>query len=435
MEKFREQLQMNDIAIRVDHLGKEYRLGERLPYRTLRDDISHLFRSSNPQSAIRNSQSEGILWALKDVSFEVKRGEVIGIIGRNGAGKSTLLKILSRITEPTEGYAEINGRVGSLLEVGTGFHNELTGRENIYFNGAILGMKKKEIDHKFDEIVAFAEMEKFLDTPVKHYSSGMYVRLGFAVAAYLEQEILMVDEVLAVGDAIFQKKCLGKMNDLAKEGRTVVFVTHNMTAISNLCTQGLLLTQGSLNYSGTATDAVRYYLSQNGQSPNVEQLEWKPASRTYPLEHIVKIEKFYVINEDREVATAKLFNHAKYEIVVDAELKQSDERLIFMIAFFATDGTLLFVTDIHDTGKVEFAKLGPGRIRLSVPVPSEWFGNSSYEIELLCVVHSVGWILPLMNESRLRFEFFRDSDQNPYSHENRLGALSPTLKWSIARRA
>ncbi|NOZ64339.1 MAG: ABC transporter ATP-binding protein, partial [Caldiserica bacterium] len=220
-----------DTVIRVEGLGKKYRLGSptKYKYKALRDVIGGVLSAPFKIRRSRSGESEKeLIWALKDVSFEVKRGEVVGIIGRNGAGKTTLLKILSRITPPTEGYAEIRGRIGSLLEVGTGFHPELTGRENIYLSGAILGMKKKEIDRKFDEIVAFSELEKFLDTPVKFYSSGMFVRLAFSVAAHLEPEILLVDEVLAVGDASFQKKCLGKMGNVAKEGRTVLFVSHNM---------------------------------------------------------------------------------------------------------------------------------------------------------------------------------------------------------------
>ncbi len=243
---------MTDIAIRVEGLSKRYRIGELQRYKTLRDTLTDAlyapFRRLKKISELTfhdsktgNPQSDSFIWALKDVCFEVTRGEVVGIIGRNGAGKSTLLKILSRITEPTDGYAEIHGRVGSLLEVGTGFHPELTGRENIYLNGSIMGMKKAEIDRKFDEIVSFAEVEKFIDTPVKLYSSGMVVRLAFAVAAHLEPEILLVDEVLAVGDAAFQKKCLGKMGEVAKEGRTVLFVSHNFAAIRNLCPKCILL--------------------------------------------------------------------------------------------------------------------------------------------------------------------------------------------------
>jgi lipopolysaccharide transport system ATP-binding protein len=221
---------------------------------------------SNPKSKIQNPKSDD-LWALRDVSFEVKRGEVVGIIGRNGAGKSTLLKILSRITEPTSGRAEIHGRVGSLLEVGTGFHPELTGRENIYLNGAILGMRRNEIDRQFDEIVAFAEIERFLDTPVKRYSSGMYVRLAFAVAAHLESEILLVDEVLAVGDAAFQKKCLGKMTEVANEGRTILFVSHNMGAVSSLCGRTVFLGRGNVRMIGPTSAVVTAYMSDLYDNP------------------------------------------------------------------------------------------------------------------------------------------------------------------------
>jgi lipopolysaccharide transport system ATP-binding protein len=256
--------------ITVENLGKTYKLGlKEEKYPTFREALAGAVRA--PIRRLRHmgssSSHDETFWALKDVSFEVQRGEVVGIIGRNGAGKSTLLKILSRITEPTTGRAVLRGRVASLLEVGTGFHPELTGRENIYLNGSILGMKKVEIDRRFDEIVSFAEVEKFLDTPVKHYSSGMYVRLAFAVAAHLEPEILIVDEVLAVGDAQFQKKCLGKMHDVAEhDGRTVLFVSHNMGAVRVLCGKGLVLSDGTLDMCGTASDAVASYISSYSPS-------------------------------------------------------------------------------------------------------------------------------------------------------------------------
>src|SRR6267142_675635 len=275
---------MSEIAITVEGLGKRYRIGaNQQAYKTLKEKLTQTatapFRAAqhlltrngngNSQSAIRNSKS-GAFWALKDVSFEVKRGDVLGIIGRNGAGKSTLLKILSRITEPTEGYADIHGRVASLLEVGTGFQPELTGRENILLNGSILGMKHAEIRRRFDEIVAFAEVEQFIDTPVKHYSSGMYVRLAFAVAAHLDPEILLVDEVLAVGDAEFQKKCLGKMDDVvSKEGRTIMFVSHNIDAICHLCSRCILLRHGEIELSGNTAEVVAAYLGAGQQQPPV----------------------------------------------------------------------------------------------------------------------------------------------------------------------
>ena len=258
---------MGNTAIRVENLGKMYRIGgAQEPYGTFRDAITRV--TTSPFRKVRDllrGQAYGAagmteeIWALKDVSFEVKHGEIVGIIGRNGAGKSTLLKILSRITEPTTGYADVYGRVGALLEVGTGFHPELTGRENVYLNGAILGMSRRDIERKFDEIVDFAGIEKFIDTPVKYYSSGMGLRLGFAVAAHLEPEILVVDEVLAVGDAQFQKKCLGKMSDVAGEGRTVLFVSHNMGAVENLCKRGIVLSQGEVLFEGTQTGAIGYY--------------------------------------------------------------------------------------------------------------------------------------------------------------------------------
>jgi lipopolysaccharide transport system ATP-binding protein len=260
---------MSDVVISVENLGKKYRIkhqAEGQRYTALRDvltsKVKGLFR--NRKSEIGNRKSVEDFWALKDVSFEVKRGEVVGIIGRNGAGKSTLLKILSRITEPSTGRVHLKGRVASLLEVGTGFHPELTGRENVFLNGAILGMSRVEIRKKFDEIVAFAEVEKFLDTPVKRYSSGMYVRLAFAVAAHLEPEILIVDEVLAVGDAEFQKKCLGKMQDVAGHGRTILFVSHNMTVITRLCGRCVLLDEGLIESQGDTPSVVASYLRSGG---------------------------------------------------------------------------------------------------------------------------------------------------------------------------
>jgi ABC-type polysaccharide/polyol phosphate transport system ATPase subunit len=258
---------MSDVAIRVESLGKQYRVGTRERYKTLRDTMTDALAAPfrRARSLIRRSGNEVIgqpddrIWALQDVSFEVPRGSVLGVIGRNGAGKSTLLKILSRITEPTEGQVEIDGRVGSLLEVGTGFHSELTGRENVFLNGAILGMRKAEILRKFDEIVAFAEVERFIDTPVKRYSSGMYMRLAFAVAAHLEPDILIVDEVLAVGDIQFQKKCLGKMSDAARGGRTVLVVSHQMNQIRRLCTTCVWLDNGRVRHVGSANDAISEY--------------------------------------------------------------------------------------------------------------------------------------------------------------------------------
>jgi lipopolysaccharide transport system ATP-binding protein len=312
---------MSSVAIQVEGLSKLYHIGaieER--HDTLRDHLAQRFKSLLHRngrglalSAQRSAPSENTIWALKDVSFTINRGEVVGIIGRNGAGKSTLLKILSRITEPTIGFAEIHGRVGSLLEVGTGFHGELTGRENLYLNGAILGMRKTEIDRKFDEIVAFAEVEKFIDTPVKRYSSGMYLRLAFAVAAHLEPEILVVDEVLAVGDIAFQKKCLGKMEGMGRQGRTILFVSHNMGAIEHLCDRGMVLQDGKVAFSGQARDCVDFYVhttsakvsGQNGCSPHI--IDLGSISRQSPVCHaLLKRLELYIDQDKPFGGTVKL---------------------------------------------------------------------------------------------------------------------------------
>jgi lipopolysaccharide transport system ATP-binding protein len=272
---------MGEVAIRVEKLSKQYHIGgPQKTYSRLGDQIIDVLSSPFKRAGkLLSGQASGAaeldetIWALKDVSFEVEHGEVVGIVGRNGAGKSTLLKILSRITEPTEGYADLFGRVGSLLEVGTGFHPELTGRENVYMNGAILGMRKAEISNKFDEIVAFSEIEKFIDTPVKHYSSGMYVRLAFSVAAHLEPEILLVDEVLAVGDVSFQRKCLGKMDEVSQQGRTVLFVSHNMGLIQTLCQRGIYLESGAIARTGSIAETVEAYLLslEQANSQNVAE--------------------------------------------------------------------------------------------------------------------------------------------------------------------
>ena len=251
---------MSEIAIRCENISKRYRLGSQEKYKALRDVIANAMAAPFRRKA--SAIEDAHIWALDEVSFEIKCGQVVGVIGHNGGGKSTLLKILSRITKPTRGHAEINGRVGALLEVGTGFHAELTGRENIYLNGAILGMRKAEIDRKFDEIVAFAEVEKFIDTPVKRYSSGMYVRLAFGVAAHLETEVLLVDEVLAVGDAQFQRKCFAKINEIGRNGRTILFVSHNMAAVRNICEEAIILERGRLLAKGEIDEAVDRYLAQ-----------------------------------------------------------------------------------------------------------------------------------------------------------------------------
>jgi ABC-type polysaccharide/polyol phosphate transport system ATPase subunit len=326
---------MNDTVIKVHNLSKRYTIGDvhtDLLSERIGQSFKYLLNKIRPRKDLSpltyNLSQEKNFWALKDVSFEIKQGEVVGIIGRNGAGKTTLLKILSRITEPTEGAAEIYGRVGSLLEVGTGFHPELTGRENTYLNGAILGMSRAEIKKKFDEIVAFAEVEKFLDTPVKRYSSGMYVRLAFAVAAHLEPEILLVDEVLAVGDAQFQKKCLGKMGEVAKEGRTVLFVSHNMGAISRLCDRCIFLEDGLLAYNGPVEEAVAKYIKR------------LPNSETFLKNENVQISVSFR-TEDGGYLTVWGYDELLIMTVHLAFNKPINDPAIH-IAFYSENGSLIF---------------------------------------------------------------------------------------------
>jgi lipopolysaccharide transport system ATP-binding protein len=311
---------VSETVIKVENLGKKYVLShqqEGQNYKALRDAIADGAKSLGkkflkPYGTKIDDPTHEEFWALKDVSFEIKQGDRVGIIGRNGAGKSTLLKILSRITEPTQGSISIKGRVASLLEVGTGFHPELTGRENIFLNGAILGMGREEIKRKFDEIVAFAEVEKFLDTPVKRYSSGMYVRLAFAVAAHLEPEILIVDEVLAVGDVQFQKKCLGKMEEVGKEGRTVIFVSHNMSAVESLCDRGILLQSGSLSLDGDPQEAIKIYLEKAytlSKDVSIEQRKDRSGSGK------IRVTSFRVLDsEGNEVPSLQSGKDYRFEI-------------------------------------------------------------------------------------------------------------------------
>jgi lipopolysaccharide transport system ATP-binding protein len=327
---------MSDVAIKVEGLGKKYLLrhqaGGRHRYVALRDVLAGKFKGLlNRESETGNRKSLEEFWALKDISFEIRQGEAVGIIGRNGAGKSTLLKLLSRITEPTEGRIELEGRVSSLLEVGTGFHPELTGRENIFLNGAILGMRREEIRKKFDAIVDFAEVEKFLDTPVKHYSSGMYMRLAFAVAAHLEPEILIVDEVLAVGDAQFQKKCLGKMQDVSKGGRTILFVSHNMAAVQQLCSRSLLLEKGNVAEDGSAVQVVHSYTSQSAnRSESFVRLEQKARPSWTDLRVRLK---------SLNVNAGKPLLHAEdCEFLLEFESSAKIEEVWFAVGFSGLDG-------------------------------------------------------------------------------------------------
>jgi len=353
---------MSDTVIRVENLGKRYIIGhqQQEKYTALRDVLADkakgLTRLLNPNAKVDHPNLEEF-WALKDVSFEVKRGDRVGIIGRNGAGKSTLLKILSRITEPTTGRVQIKGRVASLLEVGTGFHPELTGRENIFLNGAILGMEKQEIRRKFDEIVAFAEVERFLDTPVKRYSSGMYVRLAFAVAAHLEPEILVVDEVLAVGDTAFQKKCLGKMEDVAdKEGRTILFVSHNISAIEKLCNYGIYLKNGNIEYTGDNHGAILEYLEEiKGKITTVDLkgrkdrqgsgkariVNFRIVDTLGNKQSILKSGEDYVIQLEYE----KNYDYSLENVVASIGITDENQNIVYLVRSNFTDESLTLARD------------------------------------------------------------------------------------------
>ena len=348
---------MTEAAIQVDRLSKRYRLGvRRRSYRTLRDSLAGVFKGP----WLRRDARLGTFWALRDVSFELRSGQVLGLIGANGAGKSTLLKILSRITEPTAGRAVLRGRVGSLLEVGTGFHGELSGRENIFLNGAILGMKRTEIARQFDRIVSFAEVEAFVDTPVKHYSSGMYLRLAFAVAAHLEPEILLVDEVLAVGDAAFQKRCLGKIGEVAQEGRTVIFVSHNLSAVERLCDQALLLDHGRVAFQGPTADAIERYL-QTG--PGVEGMLGEASRR--PGQGRVRFTRVRALCDGRPAV--HLTSGSRVELMFDYELAEPVRATRIRVAWTNLLGDTLFVC-MSDTSGAPLELIGPeGTIRIEVP--------------------------------------------------------------------
>jgi lipopolysaccharide transport system ATP-binding protein len=411
---------MNSI-VRVENLCKQYRLGAKGPaYETLRESIVGAVRA--PFKRLGGSNGTGnreTIWALKDVSFEVAPGEVVGIIGSNGAGKSTLLKTLSRITEPTTGKVELYGRLASLLEVGTGFHPELTGRENIYLNGAILGMRKAEIDRKFDEIIAFAELEKFLDTPVKHYSSGMYMRLAFAVASHLEPEILLVDEVLAVGDAAFQKKCLGKMGEVAKQGRTVLFVSHNLTAVKRLCRRTLRLDKGVIVDSGDTEQVVLKYIQSETQTRM--QRHWDDAE-TAPGGSDVRLQRLSItplgqnIDQPITVQTPLRLEAAFWNYLADAVLN-------FSIVIYNIEGVAVF-----NTGSV--ARSFPtGLVCGSFVIPGDFLNDDTYTVRLLIVKDTSVALLDVSDV--LMFEV-RDSDRQGNWYGKWIGTVRPKFDWQVS---
>ena len=420
---------MSNTAIHVENLGKMYRIGGREEkYQTLRDTLADAFvEPFRRAKSLLNRQPYGAagleeeIWALKDVGFEVKHGETIGIIGRNGAGKSTLLKILSRITEPSSGYADIYGRVGALLEVGTGFHPELTGRENIYLNGAILGMSRQDIDRKFDEMVDFAGVEKFIDTPVKHYSSGMGLRLGFAVAAHLEPDILVVDEVLAVGDAEFQKKCLGKMSDVAGEGRTVLFVSHNLSAISAITNRCLLLKQGELAEDAETSAIITTYLSDTkSQGSRIQWTENRPGDESFEF-----IECKIGDGVQNEFT-------GEVQITIDYCLKAETNALKVGFDLHSSEGILLFrAYQVDNDPELKLQRAGV--YRSSCTIPRNLLNNGMYYITLRAGIHGVRRISAL--ENVLSFSILRLNPNANGLYASMPGMISPELQWSTELQA
>jgi lipopolysaccharide transport system ATP-binding protein len=420
---------MSTSIIQAENLGKKYLLRHQSKerYIALRDVIARKAAAIGRRLLHRGDKivpdpTREEFWALKDVSLEVKRGETIGIIGRNGAGKSTLLKVLSRITEPTVGKVLIKGRLASLLEVGTGFHPELTGRENIFLNGAILGMKKNEIKKKFDDIVSFAEVEKFVDTPVKRYSSGMYVRLAFAVAAYLEPDILMVDEVLSVGDAVFQKKCLGKMGDIAHQGRTVLFVSHNMGAISRLCNRVVLLESGSLKKDGTCSEVISIYLNSNNRA---EQHFSQPADDNVPmclLEASICCEDGYSYDS--------FPRHKAINVFVKYMVNQEISSAHVYSHILTTEGTVVLLTGDTDTKQSNLGLRKKGTYTCQYQIPANLLNEGTYKV-------NIAFGIPYeksfqTNDNILSFRILDVEQMERYLHRGRSGVIWLNIPWKYS---
>jgi len=408
--------------IAVEGLSKRYRIGGRQVHNSLRDTVAGLVRA--PFNRFRSNGSANTIWALDDVSFEITPGEVVGIIGRNGAGKSTLLKILSQITRPTKGRVALNGRVGSLLEVGTGFHSELTGRENVFLNGAILGMTRAEIQRKFDEIIAFAETEKFLDTPVKHYSSGMTVRLAFAVAAHLEPEILIIDEVLTIGDAEFQKKCLGKMNEVTRAGRTVLFVSHDLNAINSTCERALLLHEGKVVLSGVTADVTRYYLdhTNNMYSP----ITWTALPANNATE--VKLNSIRLLQNG--ASTSAINCREAFDIHIDYQINEVVRGSRFFLIFRNDRGEVIFTTSDYDMLSAEAMTRKTGRFLSRVAIPGGLLKTGGYYGSLGMDIKDDRVIFAA--DDAFHFDVFEPEDDVQAGRHKRPGAIAPLLSWEIS---
>jgi lipopolysaccharide transport system ATP-binding protein len=428
---------MSNIAIRVEGIGKRYRLGTGAKRSdSLRDAIVSAIKS--PLRNLRDlrrlsrfdEEGDDVLWALREVSFEVRQGEVLGVVGRNGAGKSTLLKVLSRITEPTTGRAEVRGRIGALLEVGTGFHADLTGRQNIYLNGAILGMDREYIRRRFDEIVDFAGVERAIDTPVKRYSSGMYLRLAFAVAAHLEPEVLIVDEVLAVGDAEFQKKCIGKMGQVAREGRTVLFVSHNLAAVRSLCDSVMLLKDGWVESRGDPDAVIAGYLSEQIQSSSGESVWLDP--ETAPGDEDVRISAIRILNEMSipvtEVGDAEsMLIELRFEVLNELRNAQIGFQILTpdgLVVLESLHGDHIEVHPETHEGNVDTHR--PGSYHWVCRIPAHFLNIGTYYVKLWGFIHNVRWLFP--EEILLPFSVLPTKHLGG-DHGYRRGIIRTRLEW------
>ena len=412
---------MSDITIRAENLSKRYTIATaRYRYDSLREQLTEGLKSLFRHNG-RPRQDENAFWALKDVSCEVRQGEIVGIIGQNGAGKSTLLKILSRITAPTSGRAEIYGRVGSLLEVGTGFHPELTGRENIYLSGAVIGMQKDEIRRHFDSIVDFAETEKFLEVPVKRYSSGMYVRLAFAVAAHLEPEILLVDEVLSVGDTAFQKKCLAKIGDAAKGGRTVLFISHNMTAVNSLCERVIWVDGGKIVEDGPTAQIVTTYLSRSEKGKELSEEVWDDM-REAPGNDLVRLHRVRVRRQDNRLSDP-LTMQTPFQVEVEFWNLVADAHLHIALYLYTEEGVIAFAT-----GKPDNRPMPAGKLRSVCHVPGDLLNSGSHRI-VVFVVKDISTII-YSYESRVSINIHDMRERQGSWFGRAPGVVQPMLKWT-----
>lgn len=430
-------------VIKIDNLWKEYRLGV-IGHKMLAHDLqswwSRARGNEDPNSKIdslsqnqnKMSKANGRFYALRGVDLEVQQGEILGIVGKNGAGKSTLLKILSRVTAPSQGLIKVKGRIASLLEVGTGFHPELTGRENVFLNGAILGMQKFEIKRKLDEIIEFAGILRHIDTPVKRYSSGMHVRLAFAVAAHLDPEILVIDEVLAVGDADFQKKCLGKMESISGEGRTVLFVSHQMNAVEKLCSRGIVLEQGAVNYeSENIRDVIGHYLSSGGGDHHLSP-KWINDDSTGSNRYF-EPEEFFITDEKGALLTLPIKNSEDIYVNIKFEIKEIDPALSFGYELFNSEHKHVFICNQTDGSQSSWPKLRVGANHVRSKIPRHLLNEGNYYIKMAACLYNRIWLVhPGKDSVKLDISIRGGFSDSPYWVNKRDGDLAPIYLWEQA---